>query len=104
VKRSPAPVFAVTRLRFPFFHSGFIVSPVSGAHCDLGIGTLSLGAIARDHFILTAKDGFPDLPPVHLTLMYRSQGAVFDQFADVLRSLVALKTGMRTDLSVPSRI
>ena len=60
----------------------------------LGIGVLSLGATAGDHFILTRKDGFPDLPPVHLTLMYRSEG-VFDQFADVLRGLVGPKTAKR---------
>jgi DNA-binding transcriptional LysR family regulator len=68
----------------------------SAVSAGLGIGILSLGATGGDHFILTAKDGFPDLPPVHLTLMYRSQGAVYDRFADVLRSLLASKAANRT--------
>jgi DNA-binding transcriptional LysR family regulator len=68
----------------------------SAVSAGLGIGILPLGAMAIDHFTLTRRDGFPDLPPVQLTLMYRSQGAVFDQFADALRSLVALKTDNRT--------
>jgi DNA-binding transcriptional LysR family regulator len=55
----------------------------------LGVATLPSGAIAEDHFILTAKDGFPDLPPVRLTLHYRPQGILIDQFADVIESLLS---------------
>ncbi|HXM30523.1 MAG TPA: LysR family transcriptional regulator [Chthoniobacterales bacterium] len=67
----------------------------SAVSAGLGIGVLPLGAVAGDHVVLTAKDGFPDLPPVHLMLMYRSPEPVFDQFADMLRGLVAPKTDTR---------
>ena len=64
----------------------------SAVSAGLGIGVLPSDAVAEDHFVLTAKDGFPDLPPVHSILMYRSQGVVFDQFADMLRVLVTRKS------------
>jgi DNA-binding transcriptional LysR family regulator len=64
----------------------------SAVSAGLGIGVLPSGAVAEDHFVLTAKDGFPSLQAVHLILMYRSQGVVFDQLADMLRALVTRKS------------
>jgi DNA-binding transcriptional LysR family regulator len=82
------------RKKSPFFSyiSASYENVRSAVSAGLGIGVLPSGAVAEDHFVLTAKDGFPSLPPVHLILMYRSQGVVFDQFADVLRALVTRKT------------
>ena len=60
----------------------------SAISAGLGIAALPSTAKAKDHFTLTAKDGFPNLPPVRLTLNYRVQGSLFERFADVLESLV----------------
>ncbi|BBF92474.1 LysR family transcriptional regulator [Blastochloris tepida] len=52
----------------------------------LGVGILPRSAIAPDHVVLGAADGFPDLPPVRLSLIVRSKGALFEHFADVLEA------------------
>jgi DNA-binding transcriptional LysR family regulator len=57
----------------------------SAVSAGLGIGILPHGAIARDHTVLGPADGFPDLPSVQLRLIVRSQGALFEQFADFLQ-------------------
>jgi DNA-binding transcriptional LysR family regulator len=54
----------------------------------LGVAALPVGAIAPDHVVLSAADGFPALPPVRLVLIVRSRGALFDRFADVLEGAV----------------
>jgi len=65
----------------------------SAVSAGLGIGILPAGATTPDHFILTAREGFPTLPNVRLMLLYRSQGTLLSQLAEVLRRLVTQNTG-----------
>jgi DNA-binding transcriptional LysR family regulator len=64
----------------------------SAVSAGLGIGILPACATTPDHFILTAKEGFPKLPNVRLTLLYRSRGSLLNQLAEVLRRLVTQNT------------
>jgi DNA-binding transcriptional LysR family regulator len=65
----------------------------SAVSAGLGIGVLPAGATTPDHFILTAREGFPKLPNVRLMLLYRSRGTLLIQLAEVLRRLVTQNTG-----------
>jgi DNA-binding transcriptional LysR family regulator len=60
----------------------------SAVSAGLGIGILPAGATTPDHFILTAREGFPKLTNVRLMLLYRSRGTLLSQLAEVLRRLV----------------
>jgi len=65
----------------------------SAVSAGLGISVLPSGATTPDHFILTAREGFPKLPNVRLMLLYRSRGTLLSQLAEVLRRLVTQHTG-----------
>jgi len=64
----------------------------SAVSAGLGIAVLPASAIARDHTILSDREGFPALPNVHLVMIAASDRPVVRQFRTVLEPSVTLRS------------
>ncbi|MDR3514735.1 MAG: LysR family transcriptional regulator [Azospirillaceae bacterium] len=56
----------------------------------LGLGILPRSALEKDHLVLSASDGFPDLPPVRLMLAIKDKGGIYGKFADFLENTLTV--------------
>lgn len=69
------------------FVSGSFESIRSAISSGFGVGVLPENEIDDKHVILTAEDGFPELPTVYVLLQTKSESRVIRQFCDLLKNL-----------------
>ena len=69
------------------FVSGSYESIRSAISSGFGVGVLPENEIEENQVILTADDGFPELPKVLVLLQTKSESRVIRQFCDLLKNL-----------------
>ena len=79
------------------FVSGSFESIRSAISSGFGVGVLPENEIDEKHVVLTAEDGFPELPTVYVLLQTKSESRVIRQFCDLLRNLPDFNRKPRLD-------
>ncbi|MBF0529945.1 MAG: LysR family transcriptional regulator [Deltaproteobacteria bacterium] len=79
------------------FVSGSYESIRKAISSGFGVGVLPESEVGEKHVILTAEEGFPELPIVYVLLQTKSESRVIRQFCDMLKSLPDFSRKQRLD-------